>query len=178
MACDEHIRTCPRCKHDVAHRETQCPSCGLPSQIQAPASLSLVRVLKLSSIGLLIVVPVGLFLMIVQADSRLKDAIERGGRPERAGEESLSSAAGCVGDRVVIGNKSSEHWNNVKIELNGRYTFVADFIPAGETMRYYAHIFTKSDGTRLNLGTTACNSIDIHADVNGRRQHGNYGRVE
>ena len=89
--------------------------------------------------------------------------------------DEFDAAAACQGNRVVIENRGAEMWSNVKIEVNGSYVFIADAIPPKETMRYFASIFTKPDGTRLDLARVACQRIDIHATVNGKRRHANFG---
>jgi hypothetical protein len=157
MGCDEQIRICPRCKHDVAHGERQCPHCGLPSQVQVSTSFSFVRVLKLPALGIF-VIPAGLFLMIVLAELGLKDSIERAGHPEgpptvSASDESLASSAGCVADRVVISNEGPAHWSSVKIEVNRIYTFVADFISCGRDnalLRAHFHQFGRHQAESRN----------------------------
>jgi hypothetical protein len=85
----------------------------------------------------------------------------------------LKASAGCQSGRVVISNNDPAHWFEVKIEVNGVYVHQTDVIAKGDTMRFFPSIFTKSDGTRLNLATTACKTIDIHATVNGKRDHWN-----
>jgi hypothetical protein len=85
----------------------------------------------------------------------------------------LNAAAGCQGGRVVIANREGRDWLQVKIEVNGVFTHQTEAIPKGETMRFFPSIFTKGDGTRLNLDTTSCKTIDIHATVNGKREHWN-----
>jgi hypothetical protein len=85
----------------------------------------------------------------------------------------LQASAGCSGGRVVVVNKDSEHWFEVKIEVNRDYVHETAVIPKGETMRFFPNIFTKHDGTRLNLAATACKTIDIHATVRGKRDHWN-----
>ncbi len=85
----------------------------------------------------------------------------------------LKASAGCQSGRVVIVNNDSADWFEVKIEVNGVYVHQTSVIFKGDTMRFFPSIFTKSDGTRLNLETTACKRIDIHATVNGKRDHWN-----
>lgn len=85
----------------------------------------------------------------------------------------LPAGAGCQGGRVVVVNKGPEIWTDIKIEVNGSYTHVADAIGSNDTLRFWPNIFTKSDGTRLDLDAVACKSIDIHATVNGQRRHWN-----
>jgi hypothetical protein len=93
--------------------------------------------------------------------------------PSRAEDPSLEAEAGCTAGRVLVHNMGKPHWTDIKIEVNRVYVFVADFIPAGETLRFIPGIFTKSDGTRLDLNRVACKSIDIHATVDGKRRHWN-----
>jgi len=85
----------------------------------------------------------------------------------------LNAVAGCQNGRVFIMNKDSAPWLDPKIEVNGTYVFEGDAIPRWTTLRYLPGIFTKSDGTRLDLTTTACKTIDIHATINGKREHWN-----
>jgi hypothetical protein len=85
----------------------------------------------------------------------------------------LKASAGCQSGRVVITNSDSAHWFEVKIEVNGAYVHQTAVIAKGDTMRFFPSVFTKSDGSRLDLGTTACKTIDIHATVNSKRDHWN-----
>ena len=85
----------------------------------------------------------------------------------------LNAAAGCQAGRVVVINKDADHWMEVKIEVNRDYVHQTAVIAKGDTMRFFPNVFAKSDGTRLNLSTTACRSIDIHATVKGKRHHWN-----
>jgi molybdopterin converting factor small subunit len=85
----------------------------------------------------------------------------------------LNAAAGCVNGRVVVQNRESSNWFQVKIEVNSVYVHTTDVIAAGDTMRFFPNIFTKSDGTRLDLSRVACKTIDVHATVGGKRQHWN-----
>lgn len=87
----------------------------------------------------------------------------------------LKAGAGCQGGRVVITNNDSFDWLEPKIEVNGVFVYVGDVIPKGTTLRFFPGIFTKSDGTRLNFSTVACKTIDIHATIDGKRQHWNGG---
>jgi hypothetical protein len=90
----------------------------------------------------------------------------------------LTASAGCQGGRVVIINRDSADWLDVKIQVNSGYIdsgYVHETaaIPKGSTMRFFPSIFTKSDGTRLNLDNIACKTIDVHAYINGKREHWN-----
>jgi hypothetical protein len=85
----------------------------------------------------------------------------------------LAAAGGCVNGRVVIQNKSGDVWTDIKIEVNRVYVHVADAIPPHETNRFLPQIFTKSDGTRLDLSRVACKTIDIHATTPAGRRHWN-----
>ena len=75
----------------------------------------------------------------------------------------------------LIINKDTDNWYEVKIEVNREYVHETAVIAAGDTMRFFPNIFTKNDGTRLNLATTACKTIDIHATMRGKRDHYNGG---
>ena len=85
----------------------------------------------------------------------------------------LKASAGCLRGRVVIQNQDTENWFEVKIEVNREYTHDTAVIAAGDTMRFFPNIFTKSDGTRLDLNRVACKTIDIHATVKDKRDHWN-----
>lgn len=93
--------------------------------------------------------------------------------PAPATDPPLQAEAGCTAGRVLVHNTGTEPWTDISIEVNRDYKFVADAIPPGETYRYLPGIFTKSDGTRLDLARIACKSIDIHATVDGKRRHWN-----
>lgn len=88
-------------------------------------------------------------------------------------ERPLQASGGCQAGRVVVANESSELWLDPKIEINGVFVFVGDAIAPKTTLRYFPSIFTRSDGTRLNLDDVACLRMDIHATVDGKRRHWN-----
>lgn len=88
----------------------------------------------------------------------------------------LAASADCRDGKVVIVNKDPAHWFEVKIEVNRAFVLETAVIAKGDTMRFLPAIFTKSDGTRLNLGAVACRSVDIHATMNGKREHWNGSR--
>jgi hypothetical protein len=90
----------------------------------------------------------------------------------------LDASASVNGSRVVITNRSADHWFQVRMSINegildSGYAHEAEVIPAKTTLRFFPGIFLKSDGTRLNLENTAVKTINIHATVNGGRAHWN-----
>jgi hypothetical protein len=85
----------------------------------------------------------------------------------------LNASARCTDGRVVIQNRDKSHWLEPRIEVNSEYIHQTDVIAAGDTMRFFPNIFTKRDGTRLDLSRVNCKTIDIHATVDGKRQHWN-----
>lgn len=88
----------------------------------------------------------------------------------------LNAFADCQAGRVVVANKGSDDWFEVKIEVNRDYVHQTAVIAKGDTMRFFPSIFTKDDGSKLNLSSTSCKSIDIHATVHGKRDHWNGAR--
>jgi hypothetical protein len=93
--------------------------------------------------------------------------------PTARGE--LKASAGCVSGRIIVINKDPVPWLEVKIQLNRDYFFERQKIDIGETVRVPPGVFTKPDGTRFDIDSTACKTIDIHATVGGKREHWNGG---
>jgi hypothetical protein len=85
----------------------------------------------------------------------------------------LKASASCSAGRVVVVNRDADHWMDVKIEVNHEYSHQTAVVAKGDTMRFVPSVFTKTDGTRLDLGATTCKSIEFHATVNGKRDHWN-----
>lgn len=94
-------------------------------------------------------------------------------RPNIDLDNPLPAAAQCEAGRVVISNRGTDVWTDVRIEVNHEYSHQTAAIAAGDTMRFFPSIFTKDDGTRLNLEIVACKTIDVHATVGGVRRSWN-----
>jgi len=92
-----------------------------------------------------------------------------------APDASLPAAAGCSAGEVWIENRSSDVWEQTRIEVNGVWEYQPGAVIPGK-QPYMAQLFTRGDGTRLNLITVDCRRIDIHATVAGQRRHWNGAR--
>lgn len=84
----------------------------------------------------------------------------------------LNGAAGCEDGKVIVENRSSDVWEDARIELNDVWKYSPGVIVPGR-QPYLPYLFTKSDGTRLDLAFVSCRSINMHATVRGKRMHWN-----
>jgi len=84
----------------------------------------------------------------------------------------LAAGAGCLNGEVFVENRSSQIWEQTRIEVNRTWEYSPGYVTPGR-QPYMAQLFTRSDGTRLNLIDVICKSVDIHATVGGHRAHWN-----
>ena len=63
-------------------------------------------------------------------------------------------------------------WEDTRIVVNNTWEYSPGAVMSGR-QPYMPRLFTKPDGTRLNLRTLGCKTIDIHATLNGKRAHWN-----
>lgn len=91
------------------------------------------------------------------------------------GDAPLAASAACQVGRVVIENNSPDIWRETIIRVNGTWEYKPDVVIPGR-QPFMPALFTKSDGTRLDLADVTCQRIDIHATINGKRRHWNGAR--
>ena len=181
----EQQTTCPSCGKEIDELAERCVYCRTrlqPDKTKWRIKAALCVVLIPAAIIVAFVAlpqdhaPSAVPMAAMRSEPAARDSREE--PPSRRYAEadgSLAAGARCSGGSVIVENKSSTLWMGTKIEVNGDFVYRPETVPPGENP-FYAYLFTKSDGERLNLARYACNSIDIHATVNGERRHWNGAR--
>jgi len=77
---------------------------------------------------------------------------------------------------VVVTNADTETWSNCEFNLNTDYKLkTSDSLAAGDTVRLPMGSFTKDDGTRFDILTTAIKDVFVECDISGSKRYSDYG---
>ncbi|MBN2326857.1 MAG: zinc ribbon domain-containing protein [Candidatus Omnitrophica bacterium] len=164
---------CPECSKQISDKAESCPNCGCPIK-KKPVTVEKNKGIGGCS-GCLILV-IGFFILMAIIPHDNDDTSSKKKQTQTSSFVDLDASVTFKLNEVIIENKNSFDWYNVKAEANPRilgsgYYYEFKGLAAGDSKSISLSEFAKSDGTRFNHLATKLTAFSIHCDTKSGRGH-------